>query len=200
MRLIRSTSSLVLSRTRRASEVSLSARRLTSSSERIAASGLRSSCETSATIRCCSSTPRWMRASIVFSVAASRATSSPVAGTARRSSSLSPPISCACARRRSIGLSARPASHQPPAAVAISAAGPAISRRTSTRWTEPSTPAIDTPAATTTGSPRREAARATRRKRSSFGPSWTVRVIRRPASTSRWSAALSIGERPTGSP
>ena len=70
MRVIRSTSSRVLSRTARASSVSRSPRRLTSISERMAASGVRSSWEASATSRCCSATPCSRRASIALRVTA----------------------------------------------------------------------------------------------------------------------------------
>ena len=152
---MRSTSSRVLSSTVRAAGVRSSWRRLTSSSARIAASGVRSSCDVSATSRRCSATPAWMRSSMVLSVVARCATSSAVGGTSMRSPSASGPIPSALDVIRSIGASARRASHQPAAAASSRATGRAISSRVRTRCTERLTGSSEDAATTTRRCPPR---------------------------------------------
>src|SRR5581483_2226075 len=94
--------------------------------------GVRSSWLASSTKRRSRSNASWSRSSISFSVLASRATSSPVAGTRRRRSG-DVEISAASRRIRSTGRSAAPARAHPAAEVIASATGPPITRRASSR-------------------------------------------------------------------
>ena len=134
-----SISSCTLSSVARASAGSPRSRRFTSSSERITASGVRSSCEASATNRRCSATPRCSRSSIPFIVTARSWISSVVAGTSTRSSSRSIPISPAVWVILDTGTRAARASHQPPIPATRSRPGPANSNSVVSRPTEAST-------------------------------------------------------------
>ena len=155
MRLIRSTSSRVLSSTSRELGASVSSIKLTSSSARIAASGVRSSCDASAISRCFSSTPRSSRSSIALRVRARCPISSSVRGGAMRSCRRSMPISSAFDVIRSTGRSALRASHQPPAAVAASAAGRPSRSSSRTLLTDSSTCRSDSATTITRSRPRR---------------------------------------------
>jgi hypothetical protein len=80
----------------------------TSSSVRIAATGLRSSWEASATKRCWRVDASSSRSSIAFIVWARLATSSPLRGTGTRRSSVEPEMASTSARMSSTGRRARP--------------------------------------------------------------------------------------------
>ena len=158
----RSTSSRALSSTRRAAVGRASARRLTSISERIAASGVRSSWEASATSRCCSSMPSSMRSSIAFSVR--RQMRDLVAGArndqavARSGGGRSPPRARSCGRS---GAGPGAPATSPPSAVASSAAGPAIRSRTRPCARSGRSVAVDSAATATCRCPRSAVGRAT---------------------------------------
>ncbi len=90
---------------------------------RSAAIGLRSSCEASATKRCCWAAERSSRSSVALVVRAIRAISSPERGTGTRRSSRCSPISASSARIASTGRSARLVAVQAISATSSAAAG-----------------------------------------------------------------------------
>ena len=148
--------------------------RSTSSSVRMRVSGLRSSCDASATKRCCRWAASSTRSSMSFIVRARRAISSSPGGTGTRRCRSRPPIAATSARIASTGRSVRPTSHQSTTARASDAR--AGSRRGATAESVAMLSSMSSVGAPTMTTERRSPGRRARGRRpSSCGRPSTVR-------------------------